>query len=97
MSDPTVNDMKPYGRASVWTYGENRNFNSWHLCCNRQASAFLIALIDTMLAAKWPAGKKVPLVADTVFTAATACTAAAAVTPAAPFLTNPSTASPDGP
>jgi hypothetical protein len=76
MSDPAVSKMKPYGRASVWTYGENRNFPGWHLCCNRQASAFLISLIDVMLAAKWPANKKVPLVVDAILTAATGCTAA---------------------
>lgn len=74
MSDPAVIKMKPYGRVSIWTYGMSRNFPSWHLCCNKQASSFLIALIDAMLSAKWPAKKTVPLVADAVLTAATGFT-----------------------
>lgn len=74
MSDPTLSSMKPCGRTVVWTYGENRNFPGWHLCCDQPAAAFIVEMIDAMLAAQWPARKTIPLATDPAFTTASGCT-----------------------
>ncbi len=67
--------MKPSGRTCLWTYDGSRNFPGWHLCCDGPAAAFLLALFDAMPAARWPAKKSIPLVADPDLTAATGCRA----------------------
>ena len=75
MTDPALQRIQPAGRTSLWTYGDNRNFPGWHLCCDRPAAAFLLALLDAMPAARWPAKKRIPLAADPALSSATGCAA----------------------
>ncbi|MGB1032776.1 MAG: hypothetical protein ACPGWM_09175 [Flavobacteriales bacterium] len=58
--DQEISSFKVEGKLACWKFIENsKNYPGWNFCVDDLGRASLVALIEKMLASKWPSKKEV--------------------------------------
>ena len=61
MSNSIVDKLRVEGEIAVWSYGDQKNYEGWHISCDDLGANFLLDLIDAMLVAQYPSKKIINL------------------------------------